>query len=631
MKDSFHGSFTGLTLDTSLDKIEDLGFIVDREFNIVKINKHFRRFMGIKKGEKILGKKCYNVLHKTDRPIDNCPFQRSVESRKMEISDRFEASRDIHIQITSFPIMRNGEVNGSLHLLKDITIVKNSERTLKESERKFRFLFENATDMIFTFDINGIIADANRETLKTFGYDREEVIGKPIINFIHPDDRERILELMRDKFEKKESTPYQEYRVINSRKETFWICAKTSPIIKNGKMIGAQAIGRDVTERNRVYRRTKNFLDTLIDGVGDGILVLDMDYNIEMANTSFLESLGWEECNVIGRKCHEISHNNTEPCVEPHSCPFRKTAETKKMSQEVHEHMDSSGNTRFIEVITSPLIEDGQVKKIIEVQRDITDLKKKETELELLSKELLERQEELIMLTKELEEKNIDLEESNKLKQLFIDIMKHDLLNPAGVAKNYIEIIKEDNLGQENINEIEMAERNIKRLIEMIENASKLSRLSNFREIEKNEMDIIPMIEDTLGEFKSMADEKEIEIKYELNGPCIARINWIFKDVIENLLSNSIKYSPEGSRVRIDIQENENNLVLTIKDRGEGIPDDSKESVFERYQRLHKGSVKGTGLGLAIVKRIVTLHDGKVWVEDNLAGAGSIFFVEIPK
>ena len=109
-----------------------------------------------------------------------------------------------------------------------------------------------------------------------------------------------------------------------------------------------------------------------------------------------------------------------------------------------------------------------------------------------------------------------------------------------------------------------------------------------------------------------------------------ATVSPMMEDVFVNLLSNAIKYGPEEGRVVVDISDRNDNWLISVKDSGSGIPDEDKNTIFKRLERLTDRKVQGQGLGLAIVRRTVELHGGRVWVEDN-PGGGSAFCIEIPK
>lgn len=225
----------------------------------------------------------------------------------------------------------------------------------------------------------------------------------------------------------------------------------------------------------------------------------------------------------------------------------------------------------------------------------------------------------------ELEEK---LQRSNELKDLFTDIMRHDLLNWVYVIKGASELMarKESNLQEE----IKMIQRNAAKLEKTIESASKFAKLENLREIEFKEMELAAVIEECVRGLENIAAEKKIEIECKFDGKYLAHVSPSIEDVFSNLISNAIKYSPENSRVVVGIEDDADKWKISVMDNGEGIPDESKVVIFKRFKRVGKGAVRGMGLGLAIVKRVVELHKGKVWVEDNPEG-GSIFCVTIPK
>jgi signal transduction histidine kinase len=104
----------------------------------------------------------------------------------------------------------------------------------------------------------------------------------------------------------------------------------------------------------------------------------------------------------------------------------------------------------------------------------------------------------------------------------------------------------------------------------------------------------------------------------------------MFGNVVANLVGNAVKYAAGGKRIAVGIESRGEQWVLSVSDWGEGIHDAHKQSVFTRFERLGKEGVKGTGLGLAIARRIVELHGGRIWIEDNPEG-GSVFRVSVSK
>lgn len=237
--------------------------------------------------------------------------------------------------------------------------------------------------------------------------------------------------------------------------------------------------------------------------------------------------------------------------------------------------------------------------------------------------------EELDTKTEALKLYTADLKRSNDFKDLFTDIMTHDLLNPIGIIMNYAELMLDDEkeFRKENL---EAIKRTAKKSAEMIEAAAAFSKIQRIGKEDFVPMDLGEVLKEEIMYIEPSAAAKKIKITHNIEGahPIIATP--LIKEVPSNLLSNAIKYSPEGTNVYVAIEDLGNSWKVEVKDEGEGVDDKYKKSIFERFERQQKKGVKGTGLGLAIVKRVVEMHGGRAWVEDNPSG-GSIFIVEIPK
>lgn len=245
-----------------------------------------------------------------------------------------------------------------------------------------------------------------------------------------------------------------------------------------------------------------------------------------------------------------------------------------------------------------------------------------------------------INIKKELESKTdalkmyaVDLRMSNKFKDLFIDIMNHDLLNPVGVIQNYSELLEEEltEADEHQKKYVTGIRRNAKKAIEMIESASKLSKIQSGGEEEFTRLDLAAVLSEEIEHLKPNAKLKEMTLTFSGGGNNYpVEASPVIGQVFANLISNGIKYSPEKSAISIDVEERNGYWRVAVKDQGAGVDDKYKDAIFTRFERLRREGVKGTGLGLAIVKRIVEMHNGRVWVEDRPEG-GSAFIVEIPK
>jgi len=222
-----------------------------------------------------------------------------------------------------------------------------------------------------------------------------------------------------------------------------------------------------------------------------------------------------------------------------------------------------------------------------------------------------------------------DLEESNNMKDLFTDIMRHDLLNPANVARTMAEIA----LQEEEDPNIKSVLKTIfdvnERMIELIENASLFASLNDQKKDSLRKIELTPIIKRALREVEDLAVKRNISLQLAGDENISIVADPVIYHVFYNLLSNAVKYSSENSSIKVEVKKIKSRVLISVIDSGIGVLDSDKKAIFDRFKRFEKGGVEGTGLGLAIVKRIVDGHNARVWVEDN-PGGGSIFNVEFP-
>jgi two-component system phosphate regulon sensor histidine kinase PhoR len=344
------------------------------------------------------------------------------------------------------------------------------------------------------------------------------------------------------------------------------------------------------------------FLKFLIRGMAEGVIFIDAKNITRLCNPVGGAIRGVRGDELVGKPfldCHPKA---------VHSKVLKLIGDLKKDGKEVSRTVRLKG--RFYEHSYSGVRDSkGKFLGVVAVSRDITDRVKLERDL----KDHTER-----------------LEHSNQMKDLFADIMSHDFINPASIIKNFADLILDTDLSAEVVEEVSTIQRNAERLIEMIENARRFSKLEDVESITLEEKDLGALLKKSINEFLPLLAMKDLKISYKLNGPYNASVSPLIEDVFSNLVSNAIKYSPERGSIKVNIEDRENSIVISISDQAEKISPEYRSTVFERFKRVGKQSVKGSGLGLAIVKRIVDLHNGKVWVEDYPKG-GNIFYVEIPK
>ena len=224
-----------------------------------------------------------------------------------------------------------------------------------------------------------------------------------------------------------------------------------------------------------------------------------------------------------------------------------------------------------------------------------------------------------------------------KRKADFISLITHDLKSPLTNILVYSELLKDKELGKDEAEFVGSITRNGKKLLDMVEQYLDLSKMeAGMLELKTAQVDSSDLINEAVSDIQVQATDKAITIDKELPTKAVEIVadRERLSRVMTNLISNAIKYSPNGARVRVSARETtegpERFLEIQVSDTGYGIGPDELPHVFERYYRSSDTSgVRGTGLGLAVVKSLVEAHKGKVTVDSKLH-EGTTFTVTIP-
>lgn len=240
-------------------------------------------------------------------------------------------------------------------------------------------------------------------------------------------------------------------------------------------------------------------------------------------------------------------------------------------------------------------------------------------------------------LEKKVEERTIELDKANKnlvtsnnIKELFLDIIRHDIINPLNVSRSYIELLLEDEKNKKKKRYLDKINNNIGKTLEITENSTMLSQLENLESIPLEQTDLKEIVETVIKNYNPLLTEKKMKIENNINTPMPVKANKILEEVFSNFISNAVKYAEHGKRIVFENEGSRDLWRIRVKDYGEGVEDRYKDRIFDRFNRLEKMGVKGSGLGLAIAKKIAELHNGRLFVEDNPEG-GAVFIFEMPK
>jgi len=365
---------------------------------------------------------------------------------------------------------------------------------------------------------------------------------------------------------------------------------------------------RYAIERKQPERKLRNAAQewrTTFDSITDFISILDKDFKILRVNRAIADAFGVQPQELVGRTCYEVYRC---PNRDSGDCPHAQTLKTKKASSaEVYQEQLGI----YLEVTTSPIInEDGQINGSVHIAKDITERKRVEQERK----------------------------EHDRLKSEFVATVSHEMRTPLAIFKNIISNALVGVMGRVNPKlreNLEMANRTIDRLARIIGEFLDVSKI----EAEKvslylTQFDIRSAISDVVGTLASLSDGKNIEVETYMSD-CEIFVD-ADRDRIEqaliNLISNAIKFAPEGGHVNVRAKGLDTMVAVEVEDDGPGIESGDIEKIFDRFIQVEKQvgpGEHGTGLGLPIAKELVEMHGGRIEVESEL-GRGTTFTVFLP-
>lgn len=235
---------------------------------------------------------------------------------------------------------------------------------------------------------------------------------------------------------------------------------------------------------------------------------------------------------------------------------------------------------------------------------------------------------ELTPLLRRIDQQNREKEAVAGLRKEFSANVSHELKTPLTSISGYAEIMKNGMVRPENMQEFaDRIYREAQRMIKLIEDIIRLSRLDEGSLPEKEPVSLKALAEDIRERLLPAAYENEVTVNISGDDCHVLGVRQILEEILYNLTENAIKYNRRGGRVEIRTARTEEGTLLTVSDTGIGIPEGEEERIFERFYRVdksHSRATGGTGLGLSIVKHGVLLHEGRIRVDSRMGRGTSI-------
>ena len=357
-------------------------------------------------------------------------------------------------------------------------------------------------------------------------------------------------------------------------------------------------MGQKLKEKVEELSQEKNKLETVISAMTSGVILCNAQGKIELLNEAAREIFGAEKEDIRGLPFKAVFRNIVL------SEKLQEVLKTGRMkSFELNLFYPS---TLVLQVIIVPIVKEipEETMGALVVFHDITGFRSLEN-----------------------------------MRSEFVANVSHELRTPLTVIKGYAETLLEENNRQDEQRVIKILttiDKEAERLARLLNDLLNLSRIESDKAImKKQKTDIKRVVAEAAALLSAQAEEKALQLNLHLPeeeiAPIIGNADWLLQMFID-VIDNAVKYTPQGGKIDIKIEQSTREVIVSVSDTGIGIPAKDLPYIFERFYRVDKGRSRrlgGTGLGLAIVKHIVEAHNGNVEVK-SILGVGTTFKIHLP-
>lgn len=590
----------------TFDAAKDAIWILDEKQRILRCNKT-SEVLFQRSREEMIGRSCWEIVHGTKQPIPECPAQRAMHSLKRETME-FQIGRK-WFQITVDPLPdTNDGYTGSVHMVSDITERKQMENKLKESEEKYRNLFENGSDLLCIHDLEGNLLETNLSYKKQYGLGNEHLRGLNIRDFMPDRHKPEFDQYLKRIIQNGEDEGY--LRIFIKSGEKVILEYRNKLIYgEEGRPIAVQGSARDVTKRlmaEKALKESEEKFKSIFDNATEGIALTDIGTKeFVMGNQVFCSMFGYNLEEIIGLRVEDMHPPNDLPRVLRE---FESQAKGEKTLAENVPCLRSDG-TIFYADINAASIEMGVRKYNIGFFRDVTERR---------------RMEEEILKGQKLESLGI-----------LAGGIAHDFNNILTAILGNVSMARDRADPESEIFELlgdaetasKRAQTLTKQLLTFAKGGTPVKETASVGDIIK---------ESSLFVLRGSKSGCEFSISEGL-WPVDVDVGQI-SQVINNIVINANHAMPEGGIIEIKAENlvmDEGNawrikpgryVRISIKDEGVGIAKKYLSKIFDPYFTTKQ---EGSGLGLATAHSIIKKHGGIIMAESR-SGIGATFHISLP-
>ena len=499
----------------------------------------------------------------------------------------------------------------------------------------FRALIEHSSDVIIISDENGIERYISPSITNVLGYQPEELLSRSQYLLHHPDDRDRVRDIFFGFVKSRSATPIRfTWRFLHKDGSWRWIEATASNQLDNPLIRGIILNFRDISERKaleaRIERDTIRFR-AIMDAINDQIQIFDVQGKLLYANKmpEFF-AIGPEQLNEHDELLWWVHPEDRSRVIQEFTQLVSGQAQEVLSQYRVRVNED---HFRYVETFASNQIDNEAIGGILANVRDITERKEFEESLRQAKENAEADALEIERSNLEIRLKNRELKKLNEEKNELLQVVSHDLKNPLYNIQHECRAL---------LTAPAEAELHTQRVLQC---ADKMLRLiNNFLSIHAIEagrialqiepIDVKAKLSLLLAGYQETLKQKSIQLQIDLPNQAAFALadRAALTQILDNLISNAIKYSPCGARIHVSVTASAGAVTVRVQDEGAGVPLDEVERLFQKFTKLSTKPTAGessSGLGLAIARKLVKLLHGDIWYEHH-PGKGATFVIELP-
>ncbi len=576
--------------------------MIDTSGNLIAINDTGAERLGGTQ-EEVLGS---NLLDMLPEAVRTSLHTRIREVMRTGSSIRYDEEYEgLYFDNYVFPLFGpTGKVNRVVIFAQDITERKRVEEAQKKDRDFISKVIDTAGALVVVREAQGRVVLFNRTAEETTGYRFEEVAGKRLWDtLVEPRDARVSRSVFQDLLAGSEAEGYEERWVTKQGGRRLLSLSNATLTGAGGSVEYVITTGIDITESRRAEEMLKESEEryrTVFESTGTAMCIVDTDASITFLNQEFERITGYGSDELVGKT------NFTDFL----------TVESAESFREYHQDLQGARKESPIHFECNIHSKDGEVLNMLANMGFMPGLDATAVSLIDITRE------------KAYEE---DLKERAERLRDFLVVASHELRHPITIVKGYASILNAyiDEMPSEQVHDLlQDVNMSTDRLTRYVEQLLDISRIEQGRVlIERQPIDLGQLVQTAVADLKVMGIENELS----LNVSDGLQDVWVdpekFVQLLNILLDNAVKFSPPDGPVEVETERDEDMLVVSVLDRGNGIPEADRESIFERFYQVEDAahhSKVGLGLGLYIARQIAEAHGGNIWVEPR-AGGGSIF------